>query len=295
VRAVVRVLTSALALLVLAAACRPAAQQDAGQSRAAAPPGELRIVSLSPATTGVLVALGLRDRIVGVDRFSRELPGLADVPSLGGLFAPDLERTLELSPTAVLAVRSESQSAFFAQLRARGIAVHEIDTSGSLDEVLANYAAFGALVGREAEGRALAERARAQLAEVAASVAGRPRPTVALVVERDPLYVVAGASFANALIEAAGGRNAFADVARAYPQISLEVLAERAPEVLIDSTQTAQSADAERDARAYWGRYAWVGRVELVPPGVATLPGAELARGAELLRARIHPELGSGS
>src|SRR5262249_7562625 len=126
----------------------------------------------------------------------------------------------------------------------------------------------------------------------AASVAERPHPTVALVVEREPLYVAAGASFASALIEAAGGRNAFADVARAYPQISLEVLAERAPHLLIDSTQTAHGPDAERDARAYWGRFAWIKRVELVPPGVATLPGAELARGAELLRARIHPELG---
>ena len=275
----------AVALSLLALAC--------GGEQVTAPTGELRIVSLSPATTEILVALGLRDRLVGVDRFSGELPCCAGISSLGGLFAPDLERTLELRPSAVLAVRSESQAAFFAQLRARGIAVHEIETGGSLDDVLANYAAIGALVGREAEGRALAEQVRGELARIAASVADRPRPRVALVVERDPLYVAAGASFASALIEAAGGRNVFADVARAYPQISLELLAERAPEVLIDSTQTTQSAEAERDARAYWGRYAWAGRVELVPPGVATLPGASLARGAELLRARIHPELGA--
>ena len=286
-RAVVRGLPFrvAVVLLALASACR--------QEPPASPQGERRIVSLSPATTGILIALGLRGQLVGVDRISREQLGLEGLPSLGGLFAPDLERTLELRPTAVFAVRSESQAGYFEALRGRGIAVHEIETGGSLDEVIANYAAIGAVVGREAEGRALAAKVRAQLAAVAASVAERSRPTVALVVEREPLYVAAGASFASALIEAAGGRNAFADVARAYPQISLELLAERAPDVLIDSTQTAQGADAERDARAYWGRFAWARRVELVPPGVATLPGAELARGAELLRTRIHPELGA--
>jgi iron complex transport system substrate-binding protein len=273
--------------LALAAACREGAQRAAPESQ------EQRIVSLSPSLTEVLLALGLRERIVGIDRFSRDLPGCEGIPSLGGLFAPDLERTLELRPTLVVGVKSESQAGFFAQLAARGIAVHELDTGGSLAAVLASYEQLGALVGRAAEGRALAERVRSELAAVANSVADRPRPSVALVVEREPLYVAAGGSFASALVEAAGGRNVFADLPRTYPQVSLELLAERAPEVLIDSTQSARGPDAERAARAYWGRFAWVKRVELVPPGVATLPGAELARGAELLRARIHPELGS--
>jgi iron complex transport system substrate-binding protein len=284
VRASVRVVLLALAL---AAACRDRASEPIADS------GERRVISLSPSTTEILLALGLRGELVGVDRFSARLPGCRGIPSLGGLFAPDLERTVELRPSLVLGVQSESQAGFFAELRARGIAVHEIDTGGSLDAVIANYERIGELVGRGAEGRALAEQVRAELARVARSVADRPRPSVALVVEREPLYVAAGGSFASALIDAAGGRNVFADLARTYPQVSLELLAERAPEVLIDSTQTDQGPEAQDAARAYWSRFAWVKRVELVPPGVATLPGAELARGAELLRARIHPELGS--
>lgn len=273
-----------LLALALAAACRPRAEPGAR---------ELRIVSLSPSTTGVLLALGLRGEIVGIDRFSRELPDCAGIPTLGGLFAPDLERTLELRPSLVVGVRSQSQAAFFAALRARGIAVHELETGGSLDSVLGNYELLGALVGRRDAGRALAARVRGQLDAVARSVAGRLRPTVALVVERDPVYVVAGGSFASALIEIAGGANVFADLPRSYPEVSLELLAERAPELLIDSTQSDRGPEAQAAARAYWRRVASVKRVELVPPGVATLPGAELARGAELLRARIHPELGS--
>jgi iron complex transport system substrate-binding protein len=128
---------------------------------------------------------------------------------------------------------------------------------------------------------------RAELDAIARSVADRPRTSVALVVEREPLYVVAGGSFATKLVEAAGGRNVFADLPQSYPQISLELLAERAPEVLVDSTQASVGAEAEREARAYWERFTFVKRVELVPPGVATLPGTQLARGAALLRDRI--------
>lgn len=270
---------------MLVLACR--AREPAAES------GELRVISLSPSATDIVVALGLREALVGVDQYSHTLIGAGDaLPSLGGLFAPDLERALELEPTLVLGVRSENQAAFFAQLRARGVRVYEIDSSGSLESVLATYQEIGRQVGREAEGRALVARVREQLDAVARSVAGLDRPGVALVVEREPLYVAAGGSFASALIEAAGGRNIFADLPAAYPQVSLELLAERAPDVLIDSTQSrVLDAAAERDARSYWSRHDFVRRVELVPQGVATLPGAQLAEAARILRARVHPGL----
>lgn len=277
----VRCIALAVAFLL---ACRE--QEPAGAA------GELRVISLSPSTTDIAIALGRRDALVGVDQFSHALPGLAELPSLGGLFAPDLERALELRPTLVLGVRSESQAAFFAQLRARGVIVHEIDSSGSLEDILGTYLAIGAQLGREPEARALVAGVREQLAAIARSVSDRGRPSVALVVEREPLYVAAGGSFASTLIATAGGRNVFADLPQPYPQVSLELLAERAPDVLIDSTQLAVSGpDAERAARAYWSRFGWVSRVELVEPGVMTLPGAQLAEAARILRARIHPEL----
>ena len=270
--------------VVLVLACR--AREPAAET------GPLRVISLSPSTTGIAVALGRRAALVGVDQYSHALPGLGDLPSLGGLFAPDLERALELRPTLVLGVRSESQAAFFAQLRARGVRAYEIDSSGSLEQVLGTYEAVGEQIGRGPEARELVVQVREQLAGVARSVAGLARPSVALIVEREPLYVAAGGSFASALIAAAGGRNVFADLASAYPQVSLELLAERAPEVLIDSTQgQAIGPEAERAACAYWSRFGFVRRVELVPPGVATQPGAQLAEGARILRARVHPEL----
>ena len=275
--------------VVLALAC--------GARESAVESGELRVISLSPSATDIVAALGRSDALVGVDQYSHALPGIRDdLPSLGGLFAPDLERAIELRPTLVLGVRGENQAAFFAQLRARGVRVYEIDSSGSLAQVLGTYAEIGRELGREAEARALVARVGVELEEVSRSVAGLDRPGVALVVEREPLYVAAGGSFASALIEAAGGRNVFADLPSAYPQVSLELLAERAPEVLIDSTQgQAPTPDAERDARTFWSRHDFVRRVELVPPGVATLPGAQLAAGARILRARVHPEFATSA
>ena len=248
---------------------------------------ELRVISLSPSISGVLVALGVGDALVGSDRFSRKLPGLEEVPSLGGLFAPDLERAIELRPTLILGVASAQQRPFFEQLRARGVPVHEFEPH-TLPEVLASFRQIAKLVGREPEGAALVARIVRDLDGIAATTAAHGRPSVAMVVNREPLYIVAGGSFVSELIRIAGGENVFGDLEAPYPQVGLETLAERQPEVLIDTTYPG--LDDEGDARRYWSRFAWIGRVELIPTGVVTVPGAELASAARLIQTALLTE-----
>ncbi len=250
-----------------------------------------RIISLSPSISAVLLALGVGDEIVAVDRFSRDLPGLEACPSLGGLFSPDLERSVELDPSLVLAVSSAQQAAFFEQLRARGVRVEEIEVY-TLEEVLDSFLRIGHLVGRYEQAEALVTRVRGELEEVAASVKDSPRRSVALVLERDPLYIAGRGAFIHSLIETAGGENVFSDLAGPYPRVSLEVLAERAPELILDTFMDPDQGEAaEEKVRRYWRRFGWVRRVEPFPPGVATLPAPNLAEGARLLRSRIHPEI----
>ena len=255
----------------------------------ASPPGdELRVISLSPALTRTLLALEAGDRVVGVDRYSRRIPEMQQTPSLGGLFAPDLERAVELRPTLVLAVTTAQQQSFLDQLRARGVRVETFDGNG-LDDVLASYRRVGALVGEAERGDALAQNVERELATLAQHQPAA-RPSVAVVIEIDPLYVVGAGSFVNDLIRAAGGENAFGDLAQPYPRVSLEVLAERAPDVLLDTTfDSADMAGAQERAHAHWSRFAWVRRVEVLPQGILTLPGPDLAEAALLLRARIRP------
>jgi ABC-type Fe3+-hydroxamate transport system substrate-binding protein len=248
------------------------------------------VISLAPSITRIIGALDGKQSLIAIDEFSRGIEGFEQLPSVGGLFSPDLERTVELRPTLVLAVRSAQQGGYIAQLRARGVRVEEL-SGHRLEEVIESYARIGELIGREAQARALVARVRTELAAVEAAAGDLPRRRVALVIERDPLYVVGAGSFAHALIAMAGGANVFSELHEPYPRVALEALADRRPDVLIDSTaEPSASVDAAGSARRYWGRFNWVGRVEALPSGLATLPGPDLADGARALLARIHPE-----
>ena len=95
------------ALLFLCACSAPAVPatgltDDSGNHILPAPPAE-RIISLAPANTEIVYALGLKDKLVGVTEFCNYPPAAADKPRVGGFSTVDIEQAVELRPDLVLA------------------------------------------------------------------------------------------------------------------------------------------------------------------------------------------------
>ncbi len=259
------------------------------QADAEARPAE-RVVSMNPSLSAILVALGAREVLVGVDAWSKESrDDLGDLPSVGGLSNPSLERVVALRPDLVVVVPSFEQRDFRAQLRGVGVPVLELDPK-SWDEVLATIHALGDAVGRRAEADARVAAIAAARAEVESAVADRARPRTVLVLQREPLFVVGRGSFIDEMLGAAGADNLGAGLEGPYPRAGLEWLVAAAPEVLLDSsTDPTPAAD-------YWSRWQSLpavrnGRVVGLGPGTATLPGPWLDRALRILARAVHGDV----
>ena len=271
--------------LALAACLVPAASGRAEEALARGPAE--RVVSLNPSLTAVLLAIGARERLVGVDDYSaRSQPGLEGLPRVGGLATPDLEAVVALRPDLVALVTSFEQRHFRARLREVGIPVLELNPY-TFEEVLGSIRRLGEAVGRgdaAAERVAAIERARR---EVEAAVAGRPRPRVVLVIQREPLFLVGRGSFIDEMLRAAGAENLGAELDERYPRVALEWLVARAPEVILDA------ADDPAPAAEFWSRLPSLpavrdGRVVGLGPGTTTLPGPWLDRALWTLARALH-------
>ena len=68
-----------------------------------------RIVSLIPATTEMLFAMGDGDRIVGVSNYDRFPPEVERIPKVGGLLDPDVEGILALKPDLVIVYATQKE------------------------------------------------------------------------------------------------------------------------------------------------------------------------------------------
>jgi ABC-type Fe3+-hydroxamate transport system substrate-binding protein len=247
-----------------------------------------RIVSLNPSLTEMLVALGARERIVGIDdRSAQQDARLAHLPRVGGLFNPSLEGVVALAPDVVVLVPSAQQRDLREQMQALGIEVLELPNI-TLDELLASIEALGELVEQRQAARERVAEIRAAFEATERAAEGRPAPKVVFALQRDPLYVVGAGNFLDAMLRAAGAINAGAELGGPYPQAGLEWLIASAPDVILDA-----SGDVE-DAASYWSRWASLpavahGRVVALPPAEVTLPGPYLDRGLRRIEAALRP------
>jgi iron complex transport system substrate-binding protein len=222
-------------LLVLALAILPAAAgRGSAAASADAPPH--RIISLVPAVTQILFAVGGGDRIVAVSNYDREPAKVDRLVRVGGLLDPDTERILALRPDLVIVY--EAQHELEQRLTQAHIRYYEY-AHKDLANVMATMRALGDILGTRATAERVAHGIEEQLHAIAARVAGRPRPSVLLVISRDPrslqnVYANGGYGFLHDMIDIAGGRDVFDDVKRENVQPSTELILARRPEVIIE-------------------------------------------------------------
>jgi iron complex transport system substrate-binding protein len=250
-----------------------------------------RVVSMNPSLTAILVAIGARSSLVGVDEFSaRQQPAIADLPTVGGLYSPGLEAVVALAPDLVVLVPSAEQRDFRARLAVLEIPFLELNPI-RFDEVLAAIEELGARVGREAAAAARVEEIRRVQSGVEDATRGLPRIRTLLVLQRDPPFVVGSGSFVDEMIRVAGAENVGASFDQPYPRVTREWVIDAAPAVILDSS------DSPGDALEYWSQWPSLpavrqGRVISLARGIATLPGPYLDRALLAIAAAIHgPEV----
>ena len=141
-----------------------------------------RIISLVPAVTQMVFAIGAGSRLVGVSNYDREPAQVQKLTRVGGLLDPDTERILALRPDLVILYTSQHE------LQQRLTEAHITCYSYAhkdLANVMTTIRALGGLVGRRDEAERVARGIEEKLRAIAGRVAARPRPLVLLVISRD--------------------------------------------------------------------------------------------------------------
>lgn len=246
-----------------------------------------RIVSLNPSLSAILLAIGKADRLVGIDDYSaRQLPEVAGLPQVGGLFNPSLEAVVALEPDLVVLVPSAEQRDFSERIEALGVTVERF-ANHRFDEVIENIARLGALTGARTAAAARIAAIRSTRAQVERAVAKLARaggtvPTIAVVLQRDPLYVVGGGNFIDTMLQITGTQNVAAAYREAYPRVSMEWLLASSPRLLVDLSPEARQT---MDFWQQWPNLAAVKRDRLMAldAGLISLPGPALDQSLLLL------------
>lgn len=202
-----------------------------------------RIVSLVSSATETLFALGAGDTVVGVTPWcARYVPGLA---------APVVAEYVSGDPAAIAAVRPDLvvatdgvQLPLARRLAAAGLPVYLLPVPRTRAGILENTVALGALVGRVADARALADRLEAECAELARTApVPRPRAYCELWFGRH-VRRPGGLAFVHDLLWLAGLAPVHGDRADAYERPDLDEVKRLAPEWVVVYSEPEHPIDA---------------------------------------------------
>lgn len=227
-----------------------AVTDDAGRRVTLSAPAR-RIVSLSPAVTELLFALGAGDWVVGRTTWCDYPPAARAVPSVGDGLNPNLEAVAARRPDLVILYRSALNETAAQQLARLGIAAAVV-RQDRLEDLARAAGLVATLTGRGAAGASLARGIDSLLHAPAPPAPAAARRRVAFVVWDNPPMVIGGGSYLDELATLAGTENMFHDIPAASATVSLETIAARDPDVIAVLADSGAPAVPAWAARREW-------------------------------------------
>lgn len=251
-----------------------------------------RVVSLNPAATEAIYAIGESARLVGRSRWDEFPHEALALPSLGDGIRPNIEAVLAARPTLVVLYatpdnRAAAEAFARAGVRTVALRVDRLEQFAHMMDVL------GRALGAETQSRVVRDSVFATLDRVKAlvkrHVPDSARPTVVWPVWVTPPMVIGAGSYMHQLLEIAGAVNAFGDQEGPSPAVSVEEIVRRAPQRVITSEATRpklQESTAWRGVPAVKH-----GAFVIDDPKLIGRPSVTLGMAVSHLARQLHPTL----
>lgn len=218
-----------------------AAALSLGAAAFAAPPE--RVVSVNLCTDQLALMLGAPDQIVSVSKLGQDpdSSAMADAAQALPTNGSGAEEVFLLSPDLVLA-GTYTAAPTVQMLRNLGMQVELFAPAQSLDDIPANIARMGQLLGRETQADALIAQFHADLADLTDANTDRPRAALWYVNN----YTLGDMTLAGDILRTSGFDNITAEIGMDYGgTLPLEQLVMLNPDVIIRGRQYPGQAKAE--------------------------------------------------
>lgn len=200
---------------------------------------EQRLVSLSPHTTELAFALGAGEQLLAVSEHSDYPPQAQHLPTIADHQGINFEAIVRLKPDLILAWQGGNKPQDLQRLAAMGFTLfysHPQQPMDIADEIIA----LGQHLGKQALAEQLAMRFRQQLLQIQTRFSALPARRVFYYLWPAPLMSIGQNAWASHLLSLCHARNVFADAVNDYPQVTMEGVIARRPQMVVAALHAPQ-------------------------------------------------------
>lgn len=252
-----------------------------------------RIVSIFASNTELLAALGLADRIVGIESFTRYPPEVIGKPLVGGRLGFSVDAIVALKPDLVVMTPARQATYQLLDPMERLGIPSLVVLARTVDEVLSNIRLFARAAGVAERGQEITDGLNARIARVKDATMGLASPRVVMVTGRignGLVLVTRPDTYTGDAVTIAGGRFALSGSA-AIPQVSPEAIFAAEPDVLLFAGSQKELDELARQPGWRDMKAVRTGRAFIVPRTEFLIPGPRTIDGIERLAKLLHPSL----
>jgi iron complex transport system substrate-binding protein len=245
-----------------------------------------RIVSLAPANTEILFALGLGNKVVGVTSYDDYPSQVASITKVGDFAGPNIEAVAAAKPDLILAT-SGVQADVVKKLESLGATVVVLDPQ-SLPGVYADIERVGKATGASVKADTLVGGMKADVQSIETAVAASPTVSTFIEIGQNPLFTAGTGTLMDELITLAGGRNVVTQPG--YVGYSSEQLIKANPDVYL-ATKGSSSDPSAIEKRPGFSAISAIknGRVVILDDSLVSRGGPRIVDGLKQIALGLHP------
>ncbi|EOW9329117.1 vitamin B12 ABC transporter substrate-binding protein BtuF [Vibrio cholerae] len=200
----------------------------------AAPFPAERIISLAPHATEIAYAAGLGDKLVAVSEYSDYPPQALELERVANHQTINIEKILTLKPDLIIAWPAGNPPRELAKLRQLGFTIYDSQTK-TLDEIADNIEALSHYSANPEVGQKAAHDFRQRLQDLRTQYASNQPIRYFYQLSEKPIITLAQGHWPSEVFSLCGGVNIFADSEVPYPQVSIEQVLVKQPQVIFTS------------------------------------------------------------
>ena len=255
-----------------------------------------KIISTAPSNTEVLMALGLGDKIVAIDKYSTDIEGInTELPQIDFL-NPDAETIIGLEPDIVIASghnKTGSVEDPFKAISEAGIPVVYIPSSDSIDGIYKDIEFIADVVNERSKGKEIVDDMKAQVEEIKAiGDTITDKKSVYFEISPAPYLSSFGKStFLNEMIEIIGAKNIFENE-EGWISPTAEAIIDANPDVIITNAGYMENPTEEIKSRDAWENINAIknNEVYLVDQNASSRPSQNVIKALEQMAKAVYPE-----
>jgi iron complex transport system substrate-binding protein len=205
----------------------------------------IRVVTLAPSLTDIVLSLGGPKTLVGVSRFD-ERPEVTKLPRVGGFVDPSVEAVFALHPDLVLVQPGPGNKTAAEKMAALNLSVLSVPLH-TVEDVKRAFLAVGQSLGKEKEAWSRIASLEQVRETIRARSKGKGSRRVLVVYGFAPLVVAGPGSFADELLKDVGAVNAATLARSPFASYSTEAVLSSVPELILDCSHDSAAANRFRE------------------------------------------------